>query len=212
MASPERRAGKPHEGAARRQTRSDYLLSRDVMLKAIERLLVDRKDARFSLAQLAKEAGVSTATAYRHFSDVRQAIEAYYENLVDELMVEIVAIPRDVSPIERFEKACRIWVRHASRWSRAAVYIRSPDGFLARLKGGDPMVTRIYDVLAPLTLALMDTGDIATQRPEFAVLVWETLFDERVILDLMDGMHWSTERIAAELTQSALCALGHRAD
>lgn len=37
-----------------------------------------------------------------------------------------------------------------------------------------------------------------------------TLFDERVIVDLMDTLNWSTERIATELTNSALYAPGRR--
>ncbi len=185
-------------------------MSRDSLLSAAERLLVEQKSVNFSLVALAKEAGVSTATAYRHFSDVHQVFDAYYANLVDELISDISAIPTDAPPIDRFEKACRSWVRHASRWSRAAVYIRSTDGFLARLRAGDPMVTRIFDVLAPFTLALMQSDEIATQTPEFAVLIWETLFDERVIVDLMDSLNWSTDRIAAELTNSALSALGRR--
>jgi AcrR family transcriptional regulator len=193
-----------------RKARSDYLMSRGALLGAAERLLVDRRDAGFSLAVLAREAGVSTATAYRHFSDVRQVLEAYYENLVEELLTELSAIPAGLPPVDRFEKACRIWVRHASRWSRAAVFIRSPDGFLARLRAGDPLVTRIHGVLAPLVTDLMRAGEIATQTPEFAVLVWETLFDERVMVDLTDSMHWSTDRIAAELTRCTLHALGHR--
>ncbi|MGX1668055.1 TetR/AcrR family transcriptional regulator [Streptomyces sp. NPDC055400] len=159
---------------------------------------------------LAKEAGVASATAYRHFPDIRQVFKAYYEQLVDELIAELSAIEAGEPALERFEMACRVWVRHAARWSRAAVYIRSTDGFLARMKAKDPMVTRIYEVLAPLTQDLMASGDIATQAPEFAVLVWETLFDERVVVDLMDSMNWSIDRIAAELTRSALGALGRQ--
>ncbi|MDT0310138.1 TetR/AcrR family transcriptional regulator [Streptomyces sp. DSM 44917] len=206
MGSPERRADERQT----RQIRSDYVASRNALLRAAERLLAERRDVNFSLAVLAKEAGVSTATAYRHFSDIRQVLRAYYENLVDELIEEMSAVPADDPPLERFEKACRVWVRQAARWSRAAVYIRSADGFLARLRGKDAMVTRLYEVLAPFTLDLMRGGEIPTQTPEFAVLVWETLFDERVVVDLMDSLHWSTDRIAAELTRSALGALGRR--
>lgn len=129
----------------------------------MERLLVEQQSVKSSLATPAKAAGVSTATADRHVSDTGTALEAYYSNLVDELISEISAVPAEAPPIDRFEMACRIWGHHASRWSRAAVYIRSADGFLARLRADDPVVTRIFDVPAPITIALMQSGGIPTR-------------------------------------------------
>ncbi|ROO82949.1 TetR family transcriptional regulator [Actinocorallia herbida] len=197
----------PAPETSKRRTRSDFLASRRALLGAVETLLAERRGPHFSLTELAQEAGISTATAYRHFPDVRGALEAYYEQLILGLIEQMNALPDEGDPIARFEAVCLLWVQQGSRWARAAVHIRSWRGFLDRLHDGDPLVRAIHETLAEVLGALWAAGHIAPQPIEYAVLVWETLFDERVIVDLLDTLDWPVERVAAELTQTVLSAL-----
>ena len=192
---------------SRRTRRADRAGRRD-LLDAVERLPA-RQGRRFSLVDLAAEAGVSTATAYRHFTDVHEALDVYYMQVVDGLVTDILALPADGDRLRHFERVCRLWVRSAARWGRAAVHVRSAQGFLARLHAGDPLVTKLHETLAPVVVGLVDSGLLPPQEPEYAVLLWAAVFDERVIVDLLDTLGWPVERVARELTASALRMLGH---
>jgi AcrR family transcriptional regulator len=201
-----REAGAPRG----RRTRRDYLASRRDLLDAADRLLA-RHGRRFSLVELAAEANVSTATAYRHFADVHEALDVYYFHIVDQLVTEIAAVPVSADRIRHFEQVCDLWVRSAARWGRAAVHVRSSAGFLARRRAGNELVCKLYDTLAPVLAGLVDAGVLDSLDPEYAVMLWATIFDERVIVDLLDTLGWSPERVAGELTAAALRMFGHPA-
>jgi AcrR family transcriptional regulator len=185
----------------RRRTRSDFLASRESLLGAVEVLLATQ-ERPFSLADLAQQAGTSVATAYRHFADGQEARDAYYARLIEELTAEIAAA-------DGFEEACRIWVRQAARWSKAAVRIRSAEGFLARYQHGERRIVAIYETLAPFITRLIDEGRLPRQPIDYAILMWITIFDERVILDLLATAGWTVDMAARELTGSVLALLSH---
>ncbi|OAA21106.1 transcriptional regulator [Frankia sp. EI5c] len=198
----------PAERSTRsRRTRSDFLASRRDLLDAVGRLLA-RNGRRFSLVDLAAEAGVSTATAYRHFVDVHDALDVYYLQLIDVLVTDIRALAAGDDNLANFEVVCDVWVRSVARWGRAAVHVRSAQGYLARLKAQDDLVARLHEVLAPVVLGLVESGVLPPQEPEYAVLLWASVFDERVIVDLLDTLGWSVEQVAQKLTASALRMLG----
>jgi AcrR family transcriptional regulator len=191
----------------KRRTRSDFLASRRALLAAVEILLATH-EGTFSLADLAQQANTSVATAYRHFADVHEAEDAYYGGLIDELTAEIAAAQGD-DPLDRMREACRIWVHQAARWARAAMRIRSAEGFLARYRRGDERIVAIYDTLAPFLTALIDAGRLPRQPVDYAVLMWITVFDERVIMDLLATAGWTVDMASRELTGSVLAMLGH---
>ncbi|MEX5631005.1 TetR/AcrR family transcriptional regulator [Parafrankia sp. FMc2] len=190
-----------------RRTRSDFLASRRDLLDAVGRLLA-RNGRRFSLVDLAAEAGVSTATAYRHFVDVHDALDGYYLQLIDGLVTDIRALATGDDHLGNFEVVCEVWVRSVARWGRAAVHVRSAQGYLARLRGQDDLVSRLHEVLSPVVLGLVEGGVLPPQEPDYAVLLWASVFDERVIVDLLDTLGWSAEQAAQKLTASALRMLG----
>jgi len=193
-----------------RRIRRDYLASRRDLLDAAERLLA-KQGGRFSLVDLAAEAGVSTATAYRHFPDVEAALDAYYTQLVETLVSHMEAVPAAPDVLRRFVAVCELWVRAAVSWGPAVVHVRSSRGFLQRLRADDPVIGRLFGALAPLLAALTEAGFIPPGPAEYGVLIWVTVFDERVVVDLHDSLGWPPARIAAELTGSVLRALGRPA-
>lgn len=193
----------------RRRLRSDFLASREVLLNAVEVLLV-RQGQWFSLIDLAKEAGMSTATAYRHFNDSDEVLNAYYERLIHGLTAEIQAVPAHLSAFVRFEMICSVWVKQALRWFGAAVQIRSASGYLLRVQAGSKLICELHETLLPVVNALIESGEIPSQTQDYAVLMWVTIFDERVIADLYQALGWSVNRITEELTDSAIAILRRR--
>jgi AcrR family transcriptional regulator len=176
------------------------------LLGAVGELLAER-GPRFALTEVAARAGVSTATAYRHFSDPSAAVDAFVADLIGDLLAAFDAVPVGVDPVAELRALCREWVVRAARWGAAAVYTRSPRGVLARRDGGDPLVVGLYDRLAVRVEAGIAAGVLPVQDVRFAVLMWATLLDERVVIDLV-GSGWAAEDVVERLTGALLRVLG----
>jgi AcrR family transcriptional regulator len=203
----DRSAGANATPPAGRSTRRDFLRNRQALLDAVEALLADQ-GPRFSMAELASAAVVSTATVYRHFEDSSQALRAYYDQLIQHLSDAFDQVTV-TGPLERFDAICAVWVTEAARWGRAAVQIRSAEGYLARLHQEEPRISAIHAALAPVVQDLLTEHLVAVPSVEYGVLLWTTIFDERVIVDLTGTLGWSVDRAARTLRASALGALGH---
>ncbi|WP_238009335.1 TetR/AcrR family transcriptional regulator [Dactylosporangium sp. AC04546] len=195
-------------GAASRPVRRDAAATHAALLDAAGELLVARGPA-FVVADLARQAGTSTATAYRHFPDTFAALAAYHDRAVQDLLDALVTVPRDVPAEERFGLVCRRWVERAARWGPALVHIRAATGFLRRLRAGDPAITRLYTSLASVLAGLVDDELIPEQPMEYAVLMWITMFDERMMIDLSEELGWDEAEIARRLAHSLLRVLRH---
>ncbi|KAA9162604.1 TetR/AcrR family transcriptional regulator [Amycolatopsis acidicola] len=182
--------------------RRDTARTRDRLLDTAGRLLAERGLA-FSLPDLAKAGGVATATVYRHFEDIRDVHREFYYRLIDQLVAALKAVPGDGT--RRFADTCARWVELAQHWGRAATRIRSPEGFLERVRAGDPPTSELHAALAPVVRELIASGEIPDQDTDYAILVWITLFDERVIVDLTE-LGWPVSRIAQTLSASVLGA------
>ncbi|MEW5810523.1 TetR/AcrR family transcriptional regulator [Mycolicibacterium canariasense] len=178
--------------------RRDTARTRDRLLDAAGELLAER-GVDFSLPDLARASGVATATVYRHFDDVGDVHREFYYRLVDELVAELNAVPDH--GIQRFEKLGQRWVDLAIQWGRAATRIRSSDGFLERVRKQDPPTSALYAALAPVVEELVEEGAIPEQDVDYATLLWITVFDERVIVDLAE-LNWPPRRIARTLSAS----------
>jgi AcrR family transcriptional regulator len=186
--------------------RRDTAETRDRLLDSAGELLAERGIA-FTLPDLARSSGVATATVYRHFTDVHDVFAEFYQRLIDELVDELGGLPARTRGRPRFEAACVRWVTLAARWGRAATHIRSADGFLERVRRGDLPTSALFGVLAPIVEELVADGLLPPQDVEYAVLVWVTMLDERVIVDLSSSLGWSTRRIGRTLAGSVLAAL-----
>ncbi|GIJ45571.1 hypothetical protein Val02_24570 [Virgisporangium aliadipatigenens] len=193
-----------------RARRSDARRSRAALLGAVGELLAER-GPEFALTEVAARAGVSTATAYRHFSDTPAAVDAFVEDMIVSLLAAFDALP-SVDPLADVRALCREWVVRAARWGAASVYTRSPRGVLARRDAGDPLLVGLYDRLAARVEAGIAAGVLPEQDVRFAVLMWATLLDERVVLDLVGSSGWATEDVVDRLTAALLRVLGWPGD
>jgi AcrR family transcriptional regulator len=188
--------------------RRDSAETRDRLLDTAALLLGERGTA-FTLPDLARAAGISSATVYRHFADVQEVHREFYYRLIDELVDDLGRVSARARGRRRFDAICDRWAACAALWGRAATHIRSADGFLARVHHADPPTSALFGILAPAIEEIIEDGTIPAQDTDYAVLIWITIFDERVIVDLAETLHWPTKRIARTLLASVLGALGH---
>lgn len=190
--------------------RADAAATRRQLTTAVGDLLAER-GREFRLAEVAARAGTSLATVYRHLGSVDQAIAAYLEDLIDGWVEAVEQAGGHQVGAERMRAICRAWVRQADQWGPAAVWIRSPRGIVQRYSSEDPVVIANWRVLAPVVGQMVEQGEIPAQPIEYAVLMWNTIFDERVILDLRRGAGWSHLRVTRWLTESLWQVLSHPA-
>jgi AcrR family transcriptional regulator len=187
--------------------RRDTRQTRDRLLDATGELLAE-SGPTFGLPELARRGEVAIATAYRHFETVHDAYHQYMLRTAVQLAAALGSVGQSRTARGRFDGACGKWAEQALGWGPAIVHVRNWRGFLQRLQDQDPAVTALYAALEPIVGALIEDGVIPGQDVEYAVLVWITLFDERVIVDLSESKGWSGGRIARRLGATVLRALG----
>jgi AcrR family transcriptional regulator len=187
--------------------RRDTQQTRDRLLDVTGELLTELGPT-FGLPELARRGDVATATVYRHFETIHDAFDEFYLRLIDDLVRQLSEVPAHKDARRQFATVCRKWVDRAAEWGPAAVHIRSWQGFLRRAHEGDGPTSTILATLAPVVSALIEQGVLPAQDLDYAVLIWITLFDERVIIDLRTSKAWSNRRLAETLGASVLAALG----
>lgn len=193
-----------------KKLRSDTQRTRNRLLDVLGHLL-ETQGLDVSLPDLAREAGVATATVYRHFDDVHELREEFYRRFVDSLVSEVALLLETYQGLELFQRISQTWVDVASTWARAATFIRSAEGYLERVHAGDLLVSRLDGVLRPVFVQLVRDGVIPEQDLDYAVLIWVTMFDERVLVDLESSLGWSPSTTARTLSTTVLAALGRPA-
>jgi AcrR family transcriptional regulator len=187
--------------------RADRQRTRNELLDAMGRLL-ETRGLRFSLPELAAESGTSTATVYRHFDDLDTLRAEFYNRISDRVITAIAAVDADQEPVEQFTEICRTWVILEQEWARAASFIRSAEGYLERVRRGEPLSSAYHRVLTPVLQRLIESGILPAQDFDYAILMWMTIFDERVFVDLEAAFSWSPEQIADHLGATLLASLG----
>ncbi|MFF0223312.1 TetR/AcrR family transcriptional regulator [Streptomyces sp. NPDC004629] len=192
-----------------RKLRADTERTRNRLLDVLGDMLQSGEE-NISLPALAKRAGVSTATAYRHFDHASEIRQAFYERTLETLLLELRRLSQSYRGAELYQRICETWVELGADWARTATLIRSPVGFVERLRSGDGMATDFMNIFAPVIQQMIDDGTIPDQEIEYAVLMWVTLFDERVFADLLDTFGWSTATAARTLSASLMSVLKSR--
>lgn len=191
--------------------RADTLRTRQKLLDAAGDLLRERGLA-FTLPDLARHSGVSTATTYRHFEDVHAVYTGFYRRTQNALLARLRTTD-EPDPLHTFEAMCHEWVLSANSWGRAATHIRSARGYLERIRDGDdPLLTELDTTLAGVVRRLVESGELPEVDLRYSVLIWITTFDERVIVDLTETLGWDPRRIAETLGRSVLAAWVASAD
>ena len=164
-----------------------------------------RRSKPFKLADVAAGAGLSTATAYRHFRSADEVTEAFVGGFWDEMDARVAA----ADPTMDLRRFCGIWVEAVFGWGPSLVQLRSREGFLERRSRGDRRVTRLVRLLEPLLIAELAAAQCAPSADElsYAVSLWNAMADPREILDQRTTLGWSTQKIAGHLHASLMAAV-----
>ena len=176
--------------------RADTRRTRDKLVEALRQWVAMHGAPPQRLAEVAELAGVSNATAYRHFASLDDVIQA----VVLELPVRAVELFETTNtgddPLDAFRQWNRCWVEACLEGGGLAVHLRSPAGFLQRRNEGDPVIGYACDQIEPLLAAL--AGDTTLM-----LFTWNLTSDPREVLDL-HRLGWDVSRIAEFVTRSVL--------
>lgn len=167
------------------------------MIDAIQRSVRVHGSPPTRLADVAALAGVSTATAYRHFASIDDAIQA----IVLQLPVRAVELfeasgGAHGDSLDAFGRWNRSWVHACIEHGALAVRLRSPVGFLQRRDQGDPVITYACAQIEPLLESLR--GDTTMM-----LFMWNVTSDPREVLELR-SRGWTADDIAAFVTAAVL--------
>lgn len=165
--------------------RADAQENRRRLVDAVGRLLA--RDGAVTLGALAGESGVSRSTTYRNFPTAEDAVGAFVDDFLDAFEADAVRVVDDhPDGADRLRALCAAWGDRVAERSPALVHVRSTDGFLARVRSGDPVIGRIHRIVAAAVDDAVAAGDVADVDVDFAVFLWNLLLDPRELLDLAE--------------------------
>ena len=182
--------------------RSDTLRNRKLIIRSAGKLFAEGRQA--TMADIARAAEVSTATAYRHFASVDEVLARFRFDVGSELL-EFSQQQEDTG-LELLRLVSTKWVTLVVAHGRAMVHTRSGEGYLARLRTGATHLTVQADALST---ALKDTClELGVDDPgDEAMFLWNVLFDPREIFDLIETLGLSPDETARRLVATLVGAL-----
>ncbi|MCX5535565.1 TetR/AcrR family transcriptional regulator [Streptomyces sp. NBC_00006] len=165
-----------------RGPRQDAVRNRNKLLDAVGAIL-ESEPASVSMPLVARQADLSTATAYRYFSTLEELISAYVYSTIVELRNFSHDCPKTGTAL--FEAVAAERVRLVRRHGAATVQVRSRQGFLARLQAQDHVITAVRDIWErPIRAAMRQLG-VTDEHFDHALFLYNIMFDPRDILDLV---------------------------
>lgn len=181
--------------------RSDTERNYRTLLRVAEELFA-HADETVTLTQIAKEANIAPATAYRYFGSLDGLVTAFRM----EVNRELVAFSEgcDEEGLDLLAALCRQWVDLVAQHGHAMAQVRSRQGYLTRLRAEAPdIASHAAAMRRPLAeacraLGIPDPGDEALH-------FWNALYDPRDILDLRGTLDLPIDDLAARLF-TVLCA------
>ena len=183
--------------------RSDTARNRHKLVRSAAEL-VARDGAGVKMNEVAEHAGLSLATAYRHFGSVEKAVEQYRFDVGMKLYAYSVTCEAQGVPL--LHAVSQHWVGLVVRHGRAMVSTRSREGYLKRLRAGTPYVSVGADALAlPIRSAAAELG--IPDPGDEGMFLWNILFDPREIFDLIETLGMSPEAVTDRLVTTYCAAL-----
>lgn len=158
-----------------------------------------------TLADLAKAAGMSTATAYRYFQSLEEVAQAYLVKVMTEL--RDFANSRPETGRELLQIISRFWVNVVMEHGAVLVQIRSRRGFFDRLHGNVASTVRGHEARKRALYGLLVEEDLPISLQEDAAMLYNTMFDPRDILDLLNLRGLNPDRVTDVLIQAFVGAL-----
>lgn len=171
-------------GATRTRTRprSDSVRNRRRLLDAAGDVL-RTQPLEASMPLIAEKAELSVATAYRYFSTLEELLNAYMHLVGLSLTTYSDDSPR--TGMALFEDVAAEWARLLRTYGTAMVQIRSRRGFIERLRTHDMVITTIRTAWERPIRQVMRELQVPEEQFEYALSLYNALFDPRDILDLI---------------------------
>jgi AcrR family transcriptional regulator len=182
--------------------RADAQDNRRRLIEATGRLLARR--GSLTLTELAAEAGVSRSTTYRNFPTPTTAIESFIDDFLNDFenAVAANATVDQSDRLGRLTDLCTAWGNLVEQRSHALVHVRSTEGFLARVRRGDPIIGRIHRIVRATIDDTISRGGLPAIDPDYAVFLWNLLLDPRELLDLAEhnnqNLRWATQQLTSD--------------
>jgi AcrR family transcriptional regulator len=153
---------------------------RRLLNAAGELLREDPKNA--SMPAIAEKAELALSTAYRYFPTLDELHSAYLHSVLVNLRDYTHASTLHGKAL--FEDVMKRWVKLLETYGPAMIQVRSKEGFLTRLNGGDEVIKTLHDAWErPVREVLRELG-VPETRFALALQIYNALFDPREINDL----------------------------
>jgi AcrR family transcriptional regulator len=165
----------------RTRVRKDAVRNRRRILKAAGEVLRDDPQ-NATIPAIAERAEVSAATVYRYFSSVDALLGTYLYEVIVQLRDYSHDCPK--SGLALFEDVLAEWGRLLEIYGDAMALLRSHDGFLHRLRGGDQLIQAVRDAWERPIRAVLRNKAIEDSHFDNALFLYNMMFDPREVLDL----------------------------
>lgn len=166
-----------------RGTRRDAVRNRKRLLDAVGEVLRMQPDT-LGIPAVADRAGLSVATAYRYFPSLEDLLTGYMRAVATELRDYSHDCPKTGTAL--FEDVATHWARQLRIHGPAMAELRSHRGFLRRLVDNEELTGIVRDAWErPIRGVLRQLG-ISDDHFNHALFLYNTLFDPREVLDLID--------------------------
>jgi AcrR family transcriptional regulator len=134
---------------------------------------------------IAAKAGLSVATAYRYYSSVDDLLNDYLHGVIVTLRDYSHDCPRTGKAL--FAEVATEWVRLLRTYGTAMVQLRSREGFLRRLRDRDAVISTVRDAWERPIRSVLRELSVPDEEFDYALFLYNALFDPREILDLLDS-------------------------
>lgn len=136
-----------------------------------------------TMVELAKAAGMSTATAYRHFQSLDEVTQAYLVRVMSKLRDFSVA--RRETGTDLLRVVSTYWITIIQEHGPVLVQIRSRRGFYDRLRQRVESTELGFEARRRALVGVLDELGLPPGMLEDAAMLYNTMFDPRDVLDLM---------------------------
>lgn len=179
-------------------------LRREQLIDAMEQLLGAGK-LPATMSDLGKAAGISTATTYRYFQSLEDVAQAYLIRIMTEL--RDFSVPRDETATSLLYVISRFWVDVVIEHGPVLVQVRSRRGFLERLRRQVTSTVLGVEARRRALLGVLAENDLPATMLEDAAMLYNTMFDPREILELINLRSLDPDRVTHVLISSFVGAL-----
>lgn len=184
--------------------RSDTRRNRRRLLQAVGELARESPD-QLTMQAIASRAEVCSATAYRYYSSVQDAVAAYVLSVAKELRDFSLASNAKGQPL--FDAVVDKWVDLLAEHGPALVQLRAQEGFLRRLQQGNEITVALRDAWHRPVRELLEELGLPAEMLKYALLLKNMIFNPREVQDLLREPDLSRREVIVRLTEAYRGAL-----